>query len=74
MQGLVFKKNHGNLGGGGWLFFLFHFLLGVFWFIFLGVVFFLIARDQRPLLQLLLSAGSPVTIQRSQGSVIREYS
>lgn len=46
---------------------------GVFWF-FCCWGFFLIARDQSPLLQLLLlSAGSPVTIQRSQGSVIWEY-
>lgn len=58
--------------------FLFGFGFGVFLFCcFLSFVcffFFLIARDQRPLLQLfLLSAGSPVMIQRSQGNVIWEY-
>lgn len=61
----------------GFLFVFFSFGLGgvggVFWF-FCCWGFFLIARDQSPLLQLLLlSAGSPVTIQRSQGSVIWEY-
>lgn len=38
--------------------------------LFLFFFFFLLARDQRPLLHLLLlSAGSPVTVQRPQGSV-----
>lgn len=66
IQGLIFEENSG-------IFLVVFFFFSsccccLFW------LWFFIAWDQHPVLQLLLlSSGSPVTIQKSQGSVIWEF-